>query len=733
MSNLVPALSLASNGIAVFPCSGVDGDDGKRPLVPWRGDSTTDSDKIGRWFHRWPSCAIAVDVGKSGLFVIDCDKPKPDKGVTVDGEAWFENLIVENNAESFPFVTCRTPSGGLHYIFRQPEGEPLRNSRGGLPKKVECNVDLRGVGGYIMAPGSKMQDGREYALKGDLASVPPIPDWLLGILRKPEPAEQQPTAFVPTITLPPSPTRVAAYSHAGFAAEVEEVRSAPKGTRNETLNTSAFKIGTMVGAGWVSEGEAYAALTSAVAGWADQPKTLDTLRRGLREGMGKPRAALPDDVSIDHAAMVAPLLARHESGAVYDKATGEIVEPAPMQVGTITFPPGLVGEIAKWIIATARRPQPLLSLGAALCIVGTVVGRKVAGPTKSGTHLYVVGLAPTGSGKDRPLSACKRVLFAANTSGQEVGPSEFISMPAVINMAKRHPCTLCAMDEFGSFLKRINSRRASGFEQSITKMLRTFWGSSFETTMTPEWAGKPAERIESPALSIFGASTHGEFYEALESGDINNGVVNRLLVLSVDERPDDREPLCDPQVVPPALVDQVKRLWAIRGDVAGATSNASLVVPEPLHVGWGHGAAEVWQRLGRDLARREQEAPEEAPFLARTHEYAVRIATIVAVGRGASTVEVPDVEFGAALAMRSAVDVIAGARGYMAETDNQANANLILRALRSAGGGWVDNARLLRALNNRLRMRDFKDLTAQLVETGQVQYDQAGSRFRLGA
>lgn len=107
-------------------------------------------------------------------------------------------------------------------------------------------------------------------------------------------------------------------------------------------------------------------------------------------------------------------------------------------------------------------------------------------------------------------------------------------MPAVINLLLRQPLSLCAQDEFGAFLKRVNRRRASGFESNISKILRMVWGWSFEPMITPEWAGRKSEMINTPASSILGLSTPSEFYAALQGEDVINGFLNRFLVISTD-------------------------------------------------------------------------------------------------------------------------------------------------------------------------------------------------------
>jgi hypothetical protein len=64
-----------------------------------------------------------------------------------------------------------------------------------------------------------------------------------------------------------------------------------------------------------------------------------------------------------------------------------------------TYVPGAVGDIVDWVTSTARRPNRILALGAAIVVIGTLIGRRVAGPTNSATHLYVVTVAPATAGK----------------------------------------------------------------------------------------------------------------------------------------------------------------------------------------------------------------------------------------------------------------------------------------------------------------------------------------------
>jgi hypothetical protein len=437
----------------------------------------------------------------------------------------------------------------------------------------------------------------------------------------------------------------------------------------------------------------------------------------------------PEGYDPIEAAAAARRLIENHDGSLADAQTGEIVElhPAASQPSANTdFPPGLVGTIAQWIVDTARRPQPELALGAALTIVGTVAGRQFCGPTKSGTHLYVLGLAPTGTGKDHPLQQISRIMAAAKLTAH-LGPSEFISMPAVIKFLMRKPLSVCPMDEFGGFMKRINSRRASGFEASISKIIRTMWSCSFAPYPTPEWAGKDSQTIYSPAMSLYGASTPEQFYSSMEGSSIEDGTLNRFLLLGGRERPDERDPEYDASIVPEIIIDNMRTIYCRSGELAMTYRNDALTDPASVAnrvrvLPWcGDGAHKRYNSFSAEIERIMRKDVGEGAFYARSAEMALRIATIVAIGRmNDDQVRKSDIEFGIDIAYRSAKLMAAGAGDYMADNENQANAQKVIRCLKARGGRLVYRD-LLQSLKNSIRARDLRDLLGSMCEAGQLE------------
>jgi hypothetical protein len=132
-------------------------------------------------------------------------------------------------------------------------------------------------------------------------------------------------------------------------------------------------------------------------------------------------------------------------------------------------------------------------------------------------------------------------MVAAN-AGERVGSGEYISMQGAISELLDKPAALSLQDEFGSFLNRINGKKASSFEAQLTKIMRELWGLSFKSYNTPISAARKGSVVYAPALSIYGLTTHEQFYESLKSGDLPNGFLNRWFVLSSDTRAKARMP-----------------------------------------------------------------------------------------------------------------------------------------------------------------------------------------------
>ena len=143
------ALHYASRGWSVFPIKPKD----KKPLgqiVPHGcKDATKDETKIGDYWNPVPSANVGIATGTpSGFFVLDVDAKGLDN---------FKQLI-QDIGNFRGTLTAETPGGGFHYLYKMPEGKHIANSQG----LIAPGIDVRGTGGYIVAPPSVHPNGNTY-------------------------------------------------------------------------------------------------------------------------------------------------------------------------------------------------------------------------------------------------------------------------------------------------------------------------------------------------------------------------------------------------------------------------------------------------------------------------------------------------------------------------------------------------------------------------------------------
>ncbi|QOF73632.1 bifunctional DNA primase/polymerase [Aminobacter sp. SR38] len=133
-------------------------------------DASKDRATIERWFSN-TTYNIGIATGAvSGIVALDID-PRHDGHETL--------AALEDRHGTLP-LTWRflTGGGGEHILFRHP-GDKIANSAGALGR----GIDVRGDGGYIVAPPSTHICGRPYAISvdhhPDEVPLADLPEWLL--------------------------------------------------------------------------------------------------------------------------------------------------------------------------------------------------------------------------------------------------------------------------------------------------------------------------------------------------------------------------------------------------------------------------------------------------------------------------------------------------------------------------------------------------------------------------
>jgi hypothetical protein len=302
--NLDIAIGLAAVGLPILP-AGVFWNQNaarwrKQPLVNrWQQVATCDPLQIREWWRDHPAAVPGIELGRAGLLVIDADR----HGST-DGVAAFQALTGRYGLPVGP-VTI-TAGCGLHYVFRQPEGTRFRNRRGRLPE----GIDVRGAGGWVVAPGSVRADGAVWQSASDTpplrdafpGGVPRVPGWIANLIQGRPNQNDSPHAPEPLAipgAEPVSPSRHAAYAKVALARNAEELAAAQTGGRNNLANAIAFRMGRMVARGWIDRGHVIDTLWQACQANGlvredGMQAVRGTIERGLAAGMTNPHGDISD-------------------------------------------------------------------------------------------------------------------------------------------------------------------------------------------------------------------------------------------------------------------------------------------------------------------------------------------------------------------------------------------------------------------------------------------------------
>lgn len=155
---------------------------GKHPRFKWTERQKTPytvAELIEIW-EKYPNANVGIVTGAvSNVLVLDIDGESGLKSLEDVG------LPFEDLPES---PTVKTGGGGLHVYYRYPENGDAQTKAG-----VLTNVDIRGKGGFVVAPPSIHLSGEEYSwVDGrSIFDIDPV-DADLSLLFEDEPVDAQP-------------------------------------------------------------------------------------------------------------------------------------------------------------------------------------------------------------------------------------------------------------------------------------------------------------------------------------------------------------------------------------------------------------------------------------------------------------------------------------------------------------------------------------------------------------
>ena len=500
------AMAYAQKGYRVFPVRAGE----KRPeTANGFHDATTDPVQIQAWFGNNPQLNIGVPTG--GMLVVDVDP---------EGLNWLEE-DAEKRSSLTEAPWARTPRGGHHFWFRQPEGMTLRNS----VSRLAPGVDTRANGGYVVVAPSCIGDGQYTWVEGyelpPIDQLPEPPLWLLEALE----AQDQPSSGRELVEL-----------NQGEIAE---------GSRNHTLFHRAC---AMRRTGW-QETEIDAALQEANRQRCVPPLPEWEVRL-IAQSVCRYE---PNQIAVAMAEGRFVEFTHYEEEE--EQAEPDNPDPGPVPSDLLNVP-GFINDVATFTLETAPYPNLELAFMGALCLQGLLSGRKVRDHANNRTSIFALALANSGTGKDAPRQVNSQILQAIGL-GNYLGDS-FASGEGIEDRLYLAPNALFQTDEVDTLLNRMNSARDPRYESMLATLLKLYTSAGGSYPMRVRANQEPTS-IVNPNLVLFGTAIPRHFYDALNERLLTNGFFARLLILETGRRGQGQE--VESRPVPEAILE-VARYWA---------------------------------------------------------------------------------------------------------------------------------------------------------------------------
>lgn len=151
------ALKYRAYGFSVIPV-GID----KKPLIEWKKFQSVRAsrEEIHGWWRQWPDANVGIVTGAiSGIVVVDVDS---------------KNASALKGLYLPPTPIVRTAKG-FHYYFKHP-GHAVSN-----PVRIRESIDIRGDGGFVVAPPSLHKSGvrYEWTISPEDSEFADLPKWVL--------------------------------------------------------------------------------------------------------------------------------------------------------------------------------------------------------------------------------------------------------------------------------------------------------------------------------------------------------------------------------------------------------------------------------------------------------------------------------------------------------------------------------------------------------------------------
>lgn len=381
-------------------------------------------------------------------------------------------------------------------------------------------------------------------------------------------------------------------------------------------------------------------------------------------------------------------------------------------------PPGILSEIIDYTLRKSMYPQPELALAGAIALLATVTGRKVTDCFGTRTNAYILGLAPSGAGKEQARKTNKTLLSLAGCD-RFIGPERIASSAGLVVSIAEKRSILFQLDEIGRLLATMKRPEKSPHLYNIITVLMQVYSSSDTTWIGDAYADtKKVKTINQPHAVIYGTSVPESFWDSLTAENVSDGMLGRLIAF--ESTVGYVEPKTPEDVQPSqALIDSIR--WWANYSPDGNIQNEN---PEPLRIEYSEEAADRLKEHKHNIYKRQKnDDPQVTALWMRSAEKASKLALLFAVSRSPMTpffkVELEDVDRAIMVANYLTREVQRNVYDRVSDNEQEARTKRVLRLLDS---GHLSKSELTRK-TQWLRKRERDEILQTLIEAELVQWD----------
>jgi len=514
-------------------------------------DASVELGVLEGWWAKNPDANIGIVTGEvAGIWVLD-----------IDGEIGSVSLL-KTELELGPLpetLEQKTGGNGRQLFFAWPKGREIRNKQA-----LRTKIDVRGNGGYVVAPPSIHPNGQAYDWPyGDKTKIKEAPEaWIAALetVAKPKVAEalwEPPQARKPVVTSPGMKAGIQVVERARLYLQQCEAAVQGKGGHDKLL----WAARAMVVGFELDDATALSLL------WSDyNPKCLPpwdkSNKKDVREFDHKVDQARTststkqsgwalDEFGLrDSAEAMANITAGRESAR---NLLGLEIKQTPREKAENIDQTGLTGErkpfpvdlfpepIANYCSQVAQAHVVDTSFCALpiLCAAGTAMGNAFRLKLKKGFNvnpvLWVGLVAPSGTNKSGPLNEIIEPLrgrvpidendvSTCNPQGRMM-ISDATTEAVIVRMYESPRGLMVFRDELAGWCKGFNAYKKSGGDEQAWL---EFWGA--KEYVLDRKTNNEQIHIPAAACSILGGIQPSVLVECFDPGRFASGLVPRILI-----------------------------------------------------------------------------------------------------------------------------------------------------------------------------------------------------------